>query len=82
MSGAGNKMSAQEDLNVYEDVGAGTAEPIFQNEKGRVGGENVWMSDSERQKGASERDCKSVWLGINGRQPARLGHHIGSQYQW
>ena len=42
MSGTGNKLSAQEDLNGCEDLGAGTAEPISQNGEFRVDGENLW----------------------------------------
>ena len=42
MSGTGNRLSAQEDLNGYEDAGSGTAEQILQNNKGRVDRENKW----------------------------------------
>ena len=38
-----------------------------------------WTGKSERQVGARARDSRSVWLGSNGRQPERLGIHIGRQ---
>ena len=42
MSRMGNKISAQEDLDIYEYAGSGTAEKISQDDEDRVNGENVW----------------------------------------
>ena len=37
-----NKILDQEGLHVYEDAGAGTAQPILQDDEGRIDRENLW----------------------------------------
>ena len=32
-----------------------------------------WVGSIKRQAGARDRDIRSVWLGSNNRQPARIG---------
>ena len=41
MSGTVNRLLAQDDLEVYEDAGAGTAHQISQDDEGLVNGENA-----------------------------------------
>ena len=41
-----------------------------------------WMSDSKRKAGESAKDSRSVRLGSNDRQPARLERQIGRKYRW